>query len=95
MASNNPSDPALDEFLKNNRLYKYKENILDAGVQRIEDLQDIMDDEVLTDIGMTPAVLNRFKRKVTEVLGLVSIYLPLKVFCFEQITIYCPKNANL
>ena len=47
MASNYPSDPTLDEFLKNNRLYKYKENILKSGVQQIEDLQDIMDDECL------------------------------------------------
>ena len=73
MATNSTSDPALDEFLKNNRLWKHKENILKAGVERMEDLQDIMDDKVLANIGMATAEINRFKRMVTEALGLVSM----------------------
>ena len=90
MASNSMSDPDLDDFLKNNQLYKYKENILKSGVEQIEDLQDIMDDEVLTEIGMTPEEMNRFKTKVTEVLGLVSIYsnrinLKIDYKCFEKL----------
>ena len=83
MATNSTSDPALDEFLKGNRLCKYKENILQAGVERMEDLQDIMDDKLLAGIGMIPVEISHFKRKVTE-LGLVSIYIYInhKLKCF-------------
>ena len=74
MAFNSSSDPeTIEEFLKNNRLIKYKENILKTGVEQLEDLQDIMDDETLIKIGMAEAEITRFKRKVTEVLGLVSL----------------------
>ena len=74
MATNSTSDPALDEFLKNNQLYKYKENILQNGMNKMEHLQDIiMNDKLLANIGMMPAEINRFKRTVTKALGLVSI----------------------
>ena len=73
MASSSTPDPDLDAFLKNIRLFKYREEILNIGVEQIDDLQDILDDKVLTDIGMASGEINRFKRKVTEVLRSVSL----------------------
>ena len=41
---------------------------------------------MLTDLGMTPVEMNRFKRKVSEVLGLVSIFSPhITSFVFPKV----------
>eukprot|EP00800_Vazella_pourtalesii_P006431 TRINITY_DN182_c0_g1_i5.p1 TRINITY_DN182_c0_g1~~TRINITY_DN182_c0_g1_i5.p1 ORF type:complete len:1118 (-),score=165.33 TRINITY_DN182_c0_g1_i5:220-3573(-) len=72
MASKVTSDPELDAFLKENRLLDHREAILKEGVEELQDLQDILDHDVLTRIGMTEIERKRFTRKVNEKLQLES-----------------------
>ncbi|KAI6657667.1 hypothetical protein LOD99_410 [Oopsacas minuta] len=65
MASNCTPETEMDTFLKQIRLAKYREHILDLGAEELEDLQDIPDDE-LVKMGMKPVEIGRFKRKVNE-----------------------------